>query len=113
MTRVNVAIAPPLMCSCCSEKATEYRNLGRVPVRITDPRVRATIASVLLVTGLKSEVLFSKAKQPRVAQVRAIIAHRLRKELKYSFPAIGDFLGRDHSSVFTMVRKVEKRLRQP
>jgi len=112
MTRVNVALAPPLMCSCCSEKATEYRNLGRVPVRITDPKVRAVIASVLLATGMRSSLVFSADKSHRVAMTRAIIAHRLRKELHYSYPAIGEFLERDHSSVIAMVRKVEKGLRK-
>lgn len=105
---MSVAFVPPLMCSCCSEKITVRRQNVRVPVGITDPRVRAVVAQVLLSTGIRSSHIFSPLRSREVSIARALIAYRLRYEMRYSLQAIADFLGRDHSSVSAMLVKIQR-----
>lgn len=93
---------PGLWCSGCAPERDEPRT-GRVDAR--HPTVRAIVARVCLEEGIKPRALFSDRRDQLVSWPRARIAEALRCE-GFSFPAIGGFLGRDHSTIVYLVRKV-------
>lgn len=99
--------SPALTCSCCSRSSRDRReDCESALSRVTDPQALEIITAVLLATNMRPSVVFSSLRTHRIAMTRALIAARLRAELQYSYPEIGHVLGRDHSSVIAMVRKV-------
>ena len=45
----------------------------------------------------------SRNRKPRLVEARAQVAHILRDFLKMSYPAIGEIIDRDHTSVINLV----------
>lgn len=93
-----------LWCSCCSRTA-DYDRRARIDgarVSAMPQRVRRLIKAVCRQSGVKPAIVLGARKDRFAAQPRATLAKALR-EMGYSYPVIGEWLGRDHSTVMTMV----------
>ena len=62
--------------------------------------------------GVEGNTLFGRSRRANVAKARQVIAYCLRKKLFLSFPAIGSFLRRDHTTAMHSCKKVEKLIKQ-
>ena len=51
--------------------------------------------------------LLEYSRNPYTVKVRTVVAYFLKTECNWSYKAIGSRLGRDHSSVIDMVRRVQ------
>ncbi|HYM69766.1 MAG TPA: helix-turn-helix domain-containing protein [bacterium] len=68
--------------------------------------------AVALRHGVKvNDVLGSRLRQRHLTAARREISHKLR-EIGWSYPAIGDFLHRDHTSVMNLVKGRSEARRQ-
>ena len=99
---MSVAFVPPLMCSCCNRRRVAFRRAGQ------DLYALGILAAVAAATGISVPLIMSRNRTRRVAMARALVAARIYNELHYGPSDIGEMLGRDHSSVIAMVRKVER-----
>lgn len=74
-----------------------------------------TMASILTEVALANDVseadLKGASKDPLVVKSRYEVMYRCRMELHKSFPAIGRFMNRHHSTVLNGVRRHEERMR--
>ena len=61
--------------------------------------------------GVTKREILSDRRQAHLVVPRRIIMYLLRTIVKLSFPVIGAFLGKDHSTVMSAVKKAEKRMR--
>lgn len=58
-------------------------------------------------TGLSQDEILSKNRTKRLVVARAQVAKILRNYLGFSYPEIGQFLSRDHSSAMNLVNRIE------
>lgn len=61
-------------------------------------------------SGIRTEDILGKAQSRDCALPRQIAMYLCRKELKFSFTKIGDLFGRDHSTVMSSVKGIQKSL---
>lgn len=72
---------------------------------------RELVAEVSRFYDVKLEDIVGKSREKRIAFPRQVIMYLLREELKLSFPAIGEELGkRDHTTAMHAHSKVEREL---
>ena len=57
--------------------------------------------------GLQTKDIFSPSRKRTIVQARNICLFLIRKHLKLSFHQIGDFLGKDHSSILKAWQKMQ------
>jgi chromosomal replication initiator protein len=70
------------------------------------------IRSVADYFGIKIEDILSKSQSRECVLPRQIAMHLCRKELQIPFMKLGDIFSRDHSTVMTSVKQIEKGLEQ-
>ncbi len=63
--------------------------------------------------GIKSEDILGKSQKKEVSLPRQISMYLCRKRLALPYLKIGDLFSRDHSTVMTSVRRIEKELIRP
>lgn len=96
-------------CSCCQPHEPMFREI--LPPGEEAHRARKIIVDVLAVTGAEPFEVFGEHRGTAdVALTRALIATRIRSEVKMSYPEIGRLLGRHHASVILMVKRTRKML---
>jgi chromosomal replication initiation ATPase DnaA len=61
--------------------------------------------------GVTKREILNKRHQAHLVVPRRIVMYILRKRYRLSFPVIGTFLDKDHSTVIYAVRKAEKQVR--
>jgi chromosomal replication initiator protein len=57
---------------------------------------------------LKPGSITKPNRRPRVAQARAVAMHLVRETCNMSYPEIGEYFDRDHTTVIHNCKKVEK-----
>lgn len=62
--------------------------------------------------GLTADEVLSRCSSKSFAEARAIAAWVLRQKFGFSYPELGRFLARDHSSIRSAVLRVERELRE-
>ncbi len=72
------------------------------------PTPEALIKTVSAHFGIASEDLIGKAQSREFAQPRQVAMYLFRHFLKWPFQAIGKYFGRDHSTVMSSVKLIEK-----
>ncbi|KAF3363145.1 Chromosomal replication initiator protein DnaA 1 [Chlamydiales bacterium STE3] len=60
--------------------------------------------------GIRTEDILGKAQKKECAQPRQVAMYLCRNQLKYPFTKIGDLFSRDHSTVMTSVKLIQKLL---
>ena len=68
------------------------------------------IAAVSAKYGIRSEDLLGKSQSQECSLPRQIAMYLCRRELKLPFQGIGHIFARDHSTVMTSIRQIEKKL---
>jgi len=66
------------------------------------------IASVINFFEIAKEDLMSKSRKKKVALPRQIIMYLFKKELKMSYPEIGEYFNRDHTTALHAFNKISK-----
>jgi len=69
------------------------------------------ISTVAGVYGIRKEDLLGKAQSQECVLPRQIAMYLCRQELKIPFQGIGRIFSRDHSTVMTSIKLVEKNLK--
>ncbi len=77
---------------------------GNIP---TDTMVERILASTAKYYGVTVEDIKSKKKNDQVANARHIAVYIIRRLTELPFKKIGEFVGRDHSTVMSSIGKVE------
>jgi chromosomal replication initiator protein len=57
---------------------------------------------------IKKEDLLSKSRKKKIALPRQITMFLFKKELKMSYPEIGEYFKRDHTTALHAFKKIEK-----
>lgn len=70
--------------------------------------INAIIASAALAFGLTPADLLSRDRHKSIAEARCCVCFVARQCTRMSYPQIGKALGRDHTSVMSAVKRVEK-----
>ena len=70
------------------------------------PPLAAIMAAVCLVTGQRRDEVKSPMREVHLVMARFLFYHLARELTKRSYPEIGQFCNRDHTSVMSGVRKV-------
>jgi len=70
------------------------------------------ISAVSTIYGIRHEDLLGKSQSQECSLPRQIAMYLCRQELKLPFQSIGQIFGRDHSTVMTSIKQVEKRLEE-
>lgn len=60
--------------------------------------------------GVSFSEIQSKRRRPRLVRARDELCYLIRENLPWSFPEIGHFVNRDHSTVFQAVRRHKERI---
>jgi chromosomal replication initiator protein len=68
------------------------------------------ISAVSTIYGIRSEDLLSRSQSQECSLPRQIAMYLCRQDLKLPFQSIGQIFGRDHSTVMTSIRHIEKKL---
>lgn len=68
------------------------------------------IASVASIYGIRQEDLLGKSQSQDCSLPRQIAMYLCRHELRLPFQGIGSIFSRDHSTVMTGIKQIEKRL---
>jgi chromosomal replication initiator protein len=71
------------------------------------------IAAVSSVYGIRKEDLLGKSQSQECSLPRQIAMFLCRHELKLAFQGIGQIFGRDHSTVMTSIKQIEKKIAAP
>jgi chromosomal replication initiator protein len=74
---------------------------------LSPERIIATVSSIY---GVRSEDLLGKSQSQDCSIPRQIAMYLCRRELKLPFQGIGQIFGRDHSTVMTSIKHVEKKI---
>ena len=77
---------------------------GNIP---TDTMVERILASTASYYGVTVDDIKSKKKNDQVANARHVAVYIIRKLTELPFKKIGEFVGRDHSTVMASIGKVE------
>ena len=77
--------------------------------RILSLKVSEIIAECCLEYNVSPEKLISKERWIPLTYARQKAMYRCRKELKLSYPVIGEYFKRDHSSIISAVKSWEKK----
>jgi hypothetical protein len=94
-------------CSPTPEEQRECRRrMRKIPPSITPAFIVRVVADHF---GVSSEGIRCESKQPRFAHPRQIVYWLCRSYTRHSFPNIGRYLNRDHSTVMHGVRRIEER----
>jgi|GEM_PF-3289812 len=70
--------------------------------------IEQIITSILKFYNIDKKSLFSLSRRADIAEARQVLAYCLRKKIKLSFPVIGKFLGRDHTTIIHACGKIEE-----
>lgn len=76
---------------------------------LTPEKIITVVASI---TGISKKDLLGKSQTQECSLSRQIAMYLCRQELHLSFQGIGRIFSRDHSTVMTSVRQIEKKLEQ-
>jgi chromosomal replication initiator protein len=68
------------------------------------------ISAVSTIYGIRNDDLLGKSQKQENSLPRQIAMYLCRQELKLPFQSIGQIFGRDHSTVITSIRHIEKKL---
>jgi len=88
------------------------------PAKVRRPTLRYLLEEVAEEYDLKPSLILGLLKTAHIAQARQDFMWRARQmkwsdgSPRYSYPQIGDFLGRDHTTVIHGVRRHAERLGQ-
>ena len=84
-------------------------SFADIPQKISSPKKIVQIVSDFY--DLKEKEIFEITRKKEVVRPRQIVMFLLRKELNYSFPAIGRiFKGKDHTTAIHAFKKVQKEI---
>lgn len=75
--------------------------------RLSPDKIHASIAHVF---GLKKEDILGKSQAKSCSLPRQIAMYLCRHELNFTYQKIGQIFGRDHSTVMTSIRYIEKKI---
>ena len=75
---------------------------------IPEPSLRDILEAVIAVTGIKAIEIKSPHRAVRITRARAIIVFIARSMTSKSFPQIGRFLNRDHTTALHSFKKVDE-----
>lgn len=78
-----------------------------IKVALTPEKIIATVSSVY---GMRSEDLLGKSQNQECSLPRQVAMYLCRKELQLPFPHIGRIFSRDHSTVMTSIKQIEKKI---
>ncbi len=62
--------------------------------------------------GFTGDEVLEHRRSKSLDEARAITAWVLRQRFGFSYPELGKFLGRDHTSIISAVKRVERELRE-
>ena len=78
-----------------------------IKIAITPEKIVAAVAALY---GVRSEDLLGKAQNQECSYPRQIAMYLCRQELKLPFQSIGYVFSRDHSTVMTSIKQIEKKI---
>ncbi|MBS0604036.1 MAG: ATP-binding protein [Verrucomicrobia bacterium] len=71
------------------------------------------ISVVSSIYGIRTEDLLGKSQAQECSLPRQIAMYLCRQDLKMPFQGIGQIFGRDHSTVMTSIKQIEKKIQTP
>lgn len=77
-----------------------------------NPIVQQELARASALYGLTGDEVLEHRRGKSHDEARAITAWALRQRFGFSYPELGRYLGRDHTTVISAVRRVERELRE-
>lgn len=74
--------------------------------RVVSPRevIERDVAAILEEAGIVEREFYSRMRERRVVRARAMVARYLRAR-GWSYPRIGKFMGRDHTTIMSVIGK--------
>lgn len=75
-------------------------------------RAKAIAATAARLHGVRPEEVFGRSRSKRCVQARAQVAKELRYGMGWTYPHIGRFLQRDHTSVMSMLGRLAKNVKR-
>jgi len=67
--------------------------------------MRAIVREVAEMHGLRPDDIMARDKRDRIAAARLEAYHHIQSTGRFSYPAIGKFFGRDHTTIVTGVQR--------
>lgn len=98
-----------------SDVVASPRRLARpktIPIRVPNYPVEVIVARVAVELGVTAEDVFSRAKSKTIARARAAAMREARAKYGFSYPELGRFFGRDHTSVMYALKGKKSRARK-
>ncbi|HEY2811226.1 MAG TPA: chromosomal replication initiator protein DnaA [Rhabdochlamydiaceae bacterium] len=92
--------------------AKEFLNDLLEKERDNDLTPQKIIGAISAYYGIRNEDILGKSQVQECVAPRQLAMYMCRKELQLSFTAIGRIFSRDHSTVMTSVKNIQKRLDQ-
>lgn len=94
------------------DKAMAVKMLGDLMVHeqksaLSPEKIISTVSAIY---GIRSEDLLGKSQSQECSLPRQIAMYLCRQELKLPFQSIGQVFGRDHSTVMTSIKQIEKKM---
>ena len=65
------------------------------------------LRTLVEITGYSIKDILSDSRRDELVKARAILIYYLRKEERMSLLAIGEFIGRDHSTIDSAIKRME------
>lgn len=95
---MDIGSAKRMLADLCAEE---------VKIALTPEKI---VASVAAIYGVRSEDLLGKAQNQECSFPRQIAMYLCRQELKLPYQSIGQIFSRDHSTVMTSIKQIEKKI---
>lgn len=70
-------------------------------------RWQRIVREVADASGIRPDTIYGDSRTPCVCRARAEAAFRMRNELRLSFPEIGRYLDRHHTTIMAMIAKFD------
>jgi chromosomal replication initiator protein len=108
-THLNQGVSTPNLSVATARKYLADLISHEEKAALTPGKIIRTVADYF---GIKMEDILSKSQSRECVLPRQIAMHLCRRELQIPFMKLGDIFSRDHSTVMTSVKQVEKGLEQ-
>lgn len=111
--RIKLIPGSPLQDFELNKILANYSDISStIEVRLNNSILTAdkTLDTVCQVCGVSKKEIMSRSRQKEIASARQILMYLLKEELEMSYPAIGKFFQRDHSTALHGHKSIQKKL---
>lgn len=91
-------------------KGSGSTNIVKIDIKSNVQNYQSVINSVASIFGVQSEDIIGNKREKSVSNARQVAMYIFRKEMDYSFAAIGNIFDKNHSTVMYAVEKVSARI---